>query len=173
MITICLFEPEKPANVGNIIRTCKSFNLKLAIIGKLTFELSDKAFKRAEMDYCIGFKIDRYDSIDDFLLKHEKDDGYFITRYSNKVYSDYDLKDSDKNYFFMFGKESTGLPKDVLKEHFSKTMRIPMCPDCRSLNLSNCVSIIASECLRQQNFNDLATCEVIKGEDFLFKIKES
>lgn len=169
MITIALFEPEKPANVGNIIRTCMAFDLKLAIIGNLTFELSDKAFKRAEMDYCIGYEIKRYETIDDFLNAYKNTDGYFISRYSSKVYSDAKLSDKNKDYFFMFGKESTGIPKDVLLKYFDKTLRIPMCANCRSLNLSNCVSIIASECLRQQDFNDLATSEVIKGSDFIQK----
>ena len=169
MITIALFEPEKPANVGNIIRTCMAFDLKLAIIGNLTFELSDKAFRRAEMDYCIGYEIKRYESIDEFLKAHNNDEGYFITRYSSLIYSDANLVDANKNYFFMFGKESTGIPKNVLNDNYERTLRIPMCPNCRSLNLSNCVSIIASECLRQQNFNNLATSEVIKGKDFLKK----
>lgn len=172
MITIALFEPEKPANVGNIIRTCMAMDLRLAIIGELTFQLTDKAFTRAEMDYCIGFDIARFKTIDEFLFSHQKDDGYFVTRYSNKIYSDYKLTDTNKNYFFMFGKESTGLPKKLLFDNFEKTMRIPMAANCRSLNLSNTVSIIASECLRQQNFLSLATSEVIKGEDFLKKVNK-
>lgn len=172
MITIALFEPEKPANVGNIIRTCMAMDLKLAIIGDLTFQLTDKAFTRAKMDYCNGFDIARFKSIDEFLSAHHKDDGYFVTRYSNKIYSDYNLEDTNKNYFFMFGKESTGLPKKLLLDNFDKTMRIPMAANCRSLNLSNTVSIVASECLRQQNFLSLATSEVIKGEDFLQKFNK-
>ena len=169
MVTIVLYRPEKPANVGNIIRTCMAFSMNLCIIGELSFSLSDKAFKRAEMDYCIGFDIERYDTIQEFLLKHKEDEGYFVTRYSNKVYSSFDLKEKNKNFFFMFGRESNGLPKELLKENVDRAMRIPMMPNCRSLNLSNTVAIVASEFLRQNSFLSLSTKECIKGEDFLLK----
>lgn len=167
MNRIVLFQPEKPANVGNIIRTCMAMDAKLTIIGPLTFELSDKTLKRAEMDYAVGFNIERIDTIEEFLKKHKNEEGYYVTRYSNKVYCDYDLKDTTKDYFFMFGRESTGIPKDVLKEHFDHTMRIPMAINARSLNLSNSVSIVLSDALRQQNFPNLSTVETIKGRDFL------
>lgn len=169
MNRIVLFQPEKPANVGNIIRTCMAMDAKLTIIGPLTFELSDKTLRRAEMDYAVGFDIERIDTIEEFLTKHKNEEGYYVTRYSNKVYCDYDLKDTTKDYFFMFGRESTGIPKDVLKEHFDHTMRIPMAINARSLNLSNSVSIVLSDALRQQNFPNLSTIETIKGKDFLKK----
>lgn len=167
MNRIVLFEPEKPGNVGNIIRTCMALDAKLTIIGDLTFDVNDKTLRRAEMDYAIGFDIERVKTIDEFLEKHPDLEGYYVTRYSNKVYSDYDLSSITKNYFFMFGKESTGIPKEVLKEHFDHTMRVPMAIDARSLNLSNTVAIILSEALRQQNFPNLSTTETIKGKDFL------
>ncbi len=167
MNKIVLFEPEKPANTGNIIRTCKAFDSKLTIIGPTSFELTDKAFRRAEMDYCIGFEIERFDTIDEFLKAYPSYEGFYVTRYSKNVYSRMDYSNPAKNRFFMFGRESTGIPKDVLKKHLDHTIRIPMTADSRSLNLANSVSIVLSEALRQQNFFGLATKEEIKGEDFL------
>lgn len=172
MNRIVLFEPEKPANVGNIIRTCMAFDLKLTIIGDLTFELSDHSLKRAEMDYAIGFDIERCKTIDEFLSKHKDEEGYYVTRYSKNTYCDFDLKDKKKDRFFMFGRESTGIPKDVLYKNMDKTMRIPMAIDARSLNLSNSVAIVISEVLRQQDFPNLSTSESIKGEDFLIRVNQ-
>lgn len=169
MNRIVLFQPEKPANVGNIIRTCMALDAKLTIIGPLTFELNDKNLKRAEMDYAVGFPIERVDTIDDFLKAHPNEIGYYVTRYSSKVYCGCDVHDNSKSYFFMFGRESTGIPKDVLKEHYDNTLRIPMAINARSLNLSNSVAIVLSEALRQQNFPNLSTIETIKGKDFLKK----
>lgn len=167
MNRIVLFQPEKPANVGNIIRTCMAFDCKLSIIGPLSFELNDKNLRRAEMDYAIGFPIEMFSSLDEFYKAHPNEEGFYVTRYSDKVYSEYDVSDSSKNYFFMFGRESTGIPKDVLKSHLDHTMRIPMAINARSLNLSNSVAIVLSEALRQQDFPSLATIETIKGRDFL------
>ena len=167
MNRVVLFEPEKPANTGNIIRTCKAMDLKLTIIGEPSFTLDDKAFRRAEMDYCIGFEIERVKTIDEFLKLHRDEVGYYVTRYSNNVYSSFDYSDTSKDYFFMFGKESTGIPKDVLLNHLDHTIRIPMAIDARSLNLSNSVAIVMSEALRQQKFKGLSTSETIKGHDFL------
>lgn len=172
MNRIVLFQPEKPANVGNIIRTCMALDAKLTIIGPLTFELSDKNLRRAEMDYAVGFPIERFDTIEEFLAVHGKEEGYYVTRYSEKVYSDYTVSDPSKSYWFMFGRESTGIPKEVLKGHYDHTMRIPMAINARSLNLSNSVAIVLSEALRQQNFPSLATTETIKGRDFLKNYKE-
>ncbi|MFA6861248.1 MAG: tRNA (cytidine(34)-2'-O)-methyltransferase [Bacilli bacterium] len=167
MNRIVLFEPEKPANTGNIIRTCMALDATLTIIGNPTFDLSDKAFKRAEMDYCIGFKIERFLTIDEFLAKHGKEDGYYVTRYSENVYTRFDYSDIACDHWFMFGRESTGIPKDVLKSHYDKTIRIPMAINARSLNLANSVAIVLSEAIRQQGFYNLATTETIKGRDFL------
>ncbi len=167
MNKIVLFEPEKPANTGNIIRTCKAMDASLTIIGHISFELSDKAFKRAEMDYCIGFEIERFNTIEEFLSHYPSYEGFYVTRYSKNVYSNMDYSNPSKNRFFMFGRESTGIPKDVLKAHMDHTIRIPMTADSRSLNLSNSVAIVLSEALRQQNFYGLSTKEEIKGEDFL------
>jgi tRNA (cytidine/uridine-2'-O-)-methyltransferase len=167
MNRIVLFEPEKPANTGNIIRTCMALDAKLTIIGPMSFELSDRSLRRAQMDYAIGFEIERFDTIEDFLRVHGREEGYYVTRYSKHVYSGFDYSSPAVNRWFMFGRESTGIPKNVLKEHMDRTMRIPMAIDARSLNLSNSVAIVLSEAVRQQNFFGLATREEIKGEDWL------
>lgn len=167
MNRVVLFQPEKPANIGNIIRTCMALDCKLTIIGPLTVSLDEKALRRAEMDYAIGFDIERVETIDDFLKIHGKEDGYYVTRYSENTYCSFDYSDPGKDHWFMFGRESTGIPKDVLKAHYDKTMRIPMAINARSLNLSNSVAIVLSEALRQQDFYSLATTETIKGRDFL------
>ena len=116
----------------------------------------------------IGFKIIRYKNLDEFYLDHEKDLIFYITRYSSSLYSKRDYSDVAKDYYFMFGRESTGIPHDVLRKHYENTLRIPMAIDARSLNLSNCVAIILSEACRQQNFFSLSTSETIKGSEFLF-----
>ena len=167
MNRVVLFEPEKPANVGNIIRTCVAFDLKLTIIGNLTFELSDRSLKRAEMDYAIGFEIERFETIEDFRKVHGNEEGYYVTRYSKNVYSSFDLSDSIHDKWFRFGRESTGIPKPVLKAHREKTMRIPRAINARSLNLSNSVALVLAEALRQEGFPNLATTETIKGDDYL------
>ena len=92
----------------------------------------------------------------------------FITRYGKRTYSSYDFKDPCQDYFIMFGKESTGIPTNILKEDLSSCLRIPMVSDARSLNLSNCVALVSYEVLRQQGFENLATNEEIKGSEFIF-----
>ena len=167
MNRIVLFEPEKPANTGNIIRTCMAFDAKLTIIGPLSFSLDDKALSRAHMDYAINFEIERFDTVEQFLHKYKKWDGYYVTRYSKNIYSENDYSNQTKDYFFMFGRESTGIPHDILKAHIDKTIRIPMAINARSLNLSDSVSIVLSEAKRQQHFSSLSLTETIKGKDFL------
>lgn len=170
MNTIVLFEPEIPQNVGNIIRTAMAFECNLVIIGHLKFTLDNKALARAKMDYATDFPIKFYDTYEEFAKTvKDKSKLFFVTRYSKFCYSMKDYSKKDGDYYFMFGRESTGIPYDILRENLDQCVRIPMTFNARSLNLSNCVAIIMSECLRQQNFNDLATTEVIKGEDFLTK----
>lgn len=169
MVYIVLFEPEKPANVGNIIRTCRGFDARLIIIGHLNFDLSDHALKRAGMDYLIGSKIERLASFEEFYQKHPSKNIYYITRYSNKVYSKVDFSDVLEDVYLVFGRESSGIPHDILRKNFFNCLRIPMVSDARSFNLSNSVAIVLSEVERQRNFYNLATSETIKGEDFLFQ----
>lgn len=167
MIRIVLFQPEKPANTGNIIRTAMALNAKLSIIKPITFSLDEKALKRAGMDYAVGFDIELLDDVDAFFKKYENYETYFVTRYATQVYSNMDYTDTTKNYCFMFGRESSGIPKEILKNHLDTTIRIPMMANARSLNLSDSVSIVLSEVRRQQKFQSLSIYETIKGKDFL------
>ena len=167
MIHIVLYRPEKPQNTGNIMRTCVAIGAKLHIIGPLSFSIDSKDLKRVGLDYIDDLKMEYYDSFEAFDKKHHDKDIYYVTRYSKKVYSSFDFKDEVKDYYLMFGRESTGIPHDILRDHEDRLLRIPMVPGARSLNLSNCVAIVAYEVLRQQNYLDLSTSEAIKGEDFL------
>ena len=167
MIHIVLYRPEKPQNTGNIMRTCVAIHATLHIIGPITFSVENKDLKRVGMDYIDDLKMRFYPTYDDFVKEHANADIYYVTRYAKTVYSSYDLSKHIGDIYLMFGRESTGIPHDILKAHQDKLMRIPMVPEARSLNLSNCVAIVAYEILRQQKFPNLATSEAIKGEDFL------
>ncbi len=169
MINVVLYRPEKPLNTGNIMRTCMAIKAKLHIIGPLSFSLDEKQIKRSGLDYIEDLSMDYYENIEEFYIKNGNVDIYYVTRYSNKVYSNYDFSNPVKDYYFMFGRESTGIPHDILRKNPNKLLRIPMVSNCRSLNLSNCVAIICYEALRQQGYINLATQEEIKGEDFLNK----
>lgn len=164
---IVLFEPEKPANVGNIMRTCMCLQADLIIIGYVSFDLSDKALRRAGMDYLTGFAFEKYKNFDEFF-EERQGQMYFVTRYSDKNYTHFDLSNSEADHYFFFGRESTGLPHSLLRANFERTMRIPMAATARSLNLANSVAIVLAEACRQQSFVGLAQHEVIKGENFLF-----
>lgn len=167
MLHIILYRPEKPQNTGNIMRTCVAIHAKLHIIGPLTFSIDSKDLKRVGMDYIDDLKMEYYEDYEDFVKRSQLDNVYYITRYSNKVYSSFDLSNPVKDIGLMFGRESTGIPHDILRSHPDRLMRIPMVPEARSLNLSNCVAIVAYEVLRQQKYPELSTSEAIKGEDFL------
>ena len=169
MINIVLYRPEKPQNTGNIMRTCVAIHATLHIIGPITFSIDAKDLKRVGMDYIDDLKMYFYPTYEDFQKKYMNQEIFYVTRYSQKVYSTFDFSDPVKDAFVMFGRESTGIPHDILREHENRLMRIPMVPEARSLNLSNCVALVAYEVLRQQNFPNLATEEAIKGPDFLFK----
>ena len=167
MIHIVLYRPEKPQNTGNIMRTCVAIHACLHIIGPLSFSIDSKDLKRVGMDYIDDLKMFYYPTYEDFLKKYPKQEVYYVTRYADTVYSSFDFSDPVKDIFVMFGRESTGIPHDILREHRNHLLRLPMVPEARSLNLSNCVAIVAYEILRQQKFPNLATSEAIKGEDFL------
>ncbi len=171
MIHIVLYRPEKPQNTGNIMRTCVAINATLDIIGPISFSLNEKDLKRAGMDYIDSLKWNFFSSFEDYLKEYPNINTYYVTRYSNKVYSTFDFSDSTKDIFLMFGRESTGIPHDILRSHPDRLLRIPMVPEARSLNLSNSVAIVVYEVLRQQNFNNLSTSEAIKGEEFLMNEK--
>ncbi|MGW8786479.1 tRNA (uridine(34)/cytosine(34)/5-carboxymethylaminomethyluridine(34)-2'-O)-methyltransferase TrmL [Heyndrickxia sporothermodurans] len=154
-IHVVLYQPEIPANTGNIARTCAATDTKLHLIKPLGFSTDDKMLKRAGLDYWHHVNITYYDSIDEFFAKNENGEFYYIETFGEKPHSAFDYSDVNKDYYFMFGKETTGLPKDLLinnKDHF---LRIPMNDNVRSLNLSNTAAILVYEALRQQGFPNL------------------
>ena len=166
MINIVLFEPEIPGNTGNIMRTCVATNSKLHLIKPLGFSLEDKYIRRSGVNYIDKCDYTVYENIDEFFEKN-KGEYYFLTRYGHKTGDSFDYSDSSKNIYFIFGKESTGIPKEILKPYIDRCIRIPMTDNVRALNLSNTVAIMTYEALRQQNYNDLLRDEPHKSKTFI------
>ena len=166
MINVVLFEPEIPVNTGNIMRTCVATNSRLHLIKPLGFSLEDKYVKRSGVNYIPKCEYYVYDSYDDFLKKNQGE-FYYLSRYGTKTHSDFDYSDKDKNIYLIFGRESTGIPKEILKENIDKCLRIPINSNVRALNLSNCVAIMVYEVLRQQNYPDLISYDPFKGEHYI------
>ena len=169
MINIVLFEPEIPQNTGNIMRTCAGTYAKLHLIKPLGFSLSDKYLKRSGVNYIDNCDYQVYEDYDDFLSKNKNGKFYYLTRYGKVPHTSFDYTNKCDNIYFVFGKESTGIPKEILKKHLDEVYRFPMREDARSLNLSNCVAIASYECLRQTGFKGLSRVEVIKGADWILK----
>ena len=156
-LNIVLVEPEIPQNTGNIARTCAAIGAKLHLVKPLGFSISEKQVKRAGLDYWDKLVIEEHDSFKDFLEKYkpEEHNMYFITTKGTHCYSDVDYSKMNE-VFVLYGKETKGLPEPLLEKYLDeKTIRIPMLPTLRSLNLSNSVAIITYEILRQHNFEDL------------------
>ena len=166
---IVLYQPEIPQNTGNIMRTCVATNAKLHLIKPLGFVLDDKHLKRSGVNYIDKLDYEVYENFEDFKSKNIGE-YYYFTRYGTKPHTsfNYDNKDG-KNIYFIFGKESTGIPKEILKDDLDHCMRIPMSENVRALNLSNSCAIVIYEALRQQDFNDLLRYEPHKGKDYLEK----
>ncbi len=162
MIHIILFHPEIPQNTGNILRTAMATNSTVHIIGPIPFSLDDKSLKRAGMDYISNANYMLYNSYDEFLAKHSDKEIYYITKYGDKTYTEVDYSNPIDDTYIMFGRESTGIDKDILTKHKDHTLRIPMLSTARSLNLSNSVAIVLYEILRQKKFVGLATKDMIK-----------
>lgn len=156
-----------PQNVGNILRTAMATNSIVHIIGPIKFEIDDKSVQRVGMDYLKEAKYVLYKNYEEFEQMHRNEIIYYVTRYSSKLYTAFDFSNKFGNMYFMFGNESTGIDKRLLKSNLNLCMRIPMMANARSLNLSNSVAIILYEVLRQQKFSELATIEIIKGEHTL------
>ncbi|MBQ7351712.1 MAG: tRNA (cytidine(34)-2'-O)-methyltransferase [Clostridia bacterium] len=152
MINIVLVEPEIPQNAGNIVRTCAATNCKLYMVKPLGFQLDDKHYKRAGLDYFPLSSINVVDSLEEIMQNNPNSQFYFASTKSKKTYADVIYPDG---CFVVFGKESYGLKETLLKEHYDNCIRVPMKADARSLNLSNTVAIIAYEALRQQGFPNL------------------
>ena len=156
-INIVMVEPEIPQNTGNIARTCAITGAKLHLVHPLGFSISERALKRAGLDYWDKLDIEEHISLEKFLEKYEpeKHNMFFATTKGKNVYSDIDYSKMEE-VFILFGKETKGLPEWLLQKYLDdKTIRIPMLPTLRSLNLSNSVCIVTYEILRQNNFPDM------------------
>ena len=155
-LNIVMVEPEIPQNTGNIARTCAAIGAKLHLIHPLGFDISEKAVKRAGLDYWDKLDIEEHKSLTDFLNKYDiKEKNMFLATTKGKhVYSEPDYS-SMNEVFVLFGKETKGLTEDLLENNLDKTIRIPMKHNLRSLNLSNSVAIIAYDIYRQNGFEDL------------------
>ncbi len=155
-LNVVLVEPEIPQNTGNIARTCAATGGKLHLVHPLGFSISEKQVKRAGLDYWDKLDIEEHTSFEKFLEKNkpEENNMFFVTTKGKHVYSEPDYSKMDE-VFVLFGKETKGLPEDILKKYIEKTIRIPMRKTLRSLNLSNSVSIVVYEILKQKNFEDL------------------
>ena len=166
MINIVLFEPEIPQNTGNIMRTCVATNSKLHLIKPLGFKLDDKNMKRSAVNYLENLNYEVYENYEDFK---EKNSGtyYYLTRYGKKPHTSFDYSNTNESIYLIFGKESTGIPKEILKQDLDHCMRIPMTNKVRALNLSNSVAIMVYEVLRQTGYPGLSHDEVQKGATFL------
>lgn len=165
MINIVLYEPEIPQNTGNIMRTCAGTGTKLHLIKPLGFSLDEKNIRRSGVNYIEYCDYTVYENFDDFVTKNEGT-YYYLTRYGKKPHTSFDYNSSD-NIYLIFGKESTGIPKEILRNDLGHCMRIPMNTNIRALNLSNSVAIALFEVLRQKDYPNLKLAEPFKGEDYL------
>ncbi|MEC9485803.1 MAG: tRNA (cytidine(34)-2'-O)-methyltransferase [Candidatus Izemoplasma sp.] len=169
---IVLYHPEIPQNTGNIMRTCAASNMKLHLIEPLGFSLDKKAVRRSAANYVEHVDYTVYQDWESFIKKNQ-DNGrfYFVTRYGQKAPNQMDFSEQDKDIYVIFGSESSGMPKSILRPHLERCLRIPMTDKVRSLNLSNTVAVLAYEILRQQDYNDLFRFEPesLKGKDWLLK----
>lgn len=163
MLNIVLLEPEIPANTGNIGRTCCATGTRLHLIEPLGFSLSEKALKRAGMDYWQDLDVTVYDDYEDFLRKNPGARIYFATTKAPNVYSEAHF---EPDCYIMFGKESAGIPEKILVENQDTCIRIPMNENIRSLNLSNSVAIVLYEALRQNSFKNMELSGKLRGYDW-------
>lgn len=168
MINIVLYEPEIPGNTGNIMRTCVATNAKLHLIEPLGFKITDKTIKRSGVNYIDKLDYKIYDNYYEFK-KQNPGNYYYFTRYGKKPHTEFNFTNREENIYLIFGKESTGISKEILREELNKCIRIPTTSNVRALNLSNCVAIAIYEVLRQQNYPNLSKIETQKGEDWLLE----
>ncbi len=169
-INLVLYQPEIPQNTGNIMRTCAATDVKLHLIKPLGFSLDEKAIRRSGSNYVNKTDYTIYENWDEFKSKN---DGsyFFLTRYGQKAPSEFDYKECNSDIYFILGSESSGIPKEILKDYLETCFRLPMNQNVRSLNVSNVAAIIVYEALRQFNYQDLIReePEIFKGKDFLTK----
>ena len=151
-MNIVLFQPEIPANTGNIGRTCVATGTKLHLIEPLGFRLNEKSIQRAGMDYWEQLDVTRYVNFEEFLERNPNAKIYMATTKAEHVYTEVSY---DEDAYIMFGKESAGIPEEILVEHEENCIRIPMLDSIRSLNLANSVAIVLYEALRQTGFHEM------------------
>jgi tRNA (cytidine/uridine-2'-O-)-methyltransferase len=151
MLNVVLVSPEIHQNTGNIARTCAATGARLHLIGPLGFEITDKALRRAGLDYWYSLDVSLYDSLEDFFQKVQPERMWLLTTKAPRRYTDVQFQDGD---YLFFGRESAGLPEPFLEAHRESCLKIPMAPEARSLNLSNSVAITVYEALRQLDFPD-------------------
>lgn len=166
MLNVVLFEPEIPQNTGNIMRTCAGTNTKLHLIEPLGFALDEKHIKRSGVNYIEHCDYTVYKNFAEFVLKNPGE-YYFLTRYGTEAHTSFDYRKAKKPIYLIFGKESTGIPKEILKSYLDRCMRIPINENIRALNLSNCVAIMVFEVLRQLEYPNLLFSDPFKGGDYL------
>lgn len=154
MFNIVLIEPEIPQNTGNIVRTCAATGAALHLIRPLGFEVSDKYLKRAGLDYWQYVSINYYDSFDELYKEYPNSTFYFFSSKGKRVHSDVNYKEGD---FLVFGKETAGIPEELLVKHENTCVRMPMNDGIRCLNLSNAVAVAVYEALRQTGYKGLTT----------------
>ncbi|GEL76949.1 tRNA (uridine(34)/cytosine(34)/5-carboxymethylaminomethyluridine(34)-2'-O)-methyltransferase TrmL [Tenuibacillus multivorans] len=151
-IHVVLYQPEIPANTGNIARTVLGTNTTLHLIRPLGFSTDDKMLRRAGLDYWHNVNIIYYDSIQELYDKYPGGSFYYIENFGTKYYTDYDYSNRNEDIFFVFGRETDGIPEELLKGKEDRCLRIHMTDQIRSLNLSNTAAIVVYEALRQQGF---------------------
>ncbi len=169
-INLVLYQPEIPQNTGNIMRTCAATDVTLHLIKPLGFSLDEKAIRRSGSNYVDKTDYHVYENWEDFISKNVGE-YFFLTRYGQKAPSEFNYKECNKDIYFILGSESSGMPKDILKDHLDTCFRLPMNENVRSLNVSNVAAIIVYEALRQFDYQDLKReePEIFKGKDFLTK----
>ena len=151
---IVLFQPEIPQNTGNIARTCAATNTTLHLIKPLGFSVEEKMVRRAGLDYWEYVDIYYYDSIEIFFDQNPGN-YYMLSKFDKKAHSDMDYSDTEENHYFVFGRETTGLPEWVREKYDEALLRVPMTGNVRSLNLANTATLLVYEALRQQNYPEL------------------
>lgn len=162
---IVLVEPEIPSNTGNISRTCSVIGAALHLVHPLGFDISDKQVKRAGLDYWDELELYEYNSFDEVREKYRDGEFFYCTTKGKKTYSDVNYNECESDIFLVFGKETKGLPEDLLAENYDRCIRIPMKENKRSLNLSNSVAIIAYDVLRQLGFDKLQREGALHGQN--------
>ncbi|HCN58703.1 tRNA (uridine(34)/cytosine(34)/5-carboxymethylaminomethyluridine(34)-2'-O)-methyltransferase TrmL [Exiguobacterium sp. Helios] len=154
-IHVVMYQPEIPQNTGNISRTCAATHSVLHLIRPLGFSTDDKQLKRAGLDYWEFVDVRYHDSLEELWDKHPDGTFYYITKYGEKYPSQVDLSNVEEDYFFVFGRETKGLPLNVIDENLDRCIRLPQSNLVRSLNVSNTAAIIVYEALRQQGYANL------------------